>query len=407
MATKTYYGKLDCGTSVALAENLSHEYFTSFFNFMTYISASGVVSLVAMRTGSRPTDGTNYWDQANPFGSGSHLVYKWNTSSTRNWEWYMYAQLLSGTANPQAQNYNNPTAGYGNNADLAATSTARGILLAGAVCISGTTSFNPWNGTSSLSASSKGSPVWVSGANDRNLWVLPRSNGPLGNHATNRENCLTLGRFFINSDTALRFHFITDGDAFIALNDVGDVSQYGVSYLGPFELRNALTGSGIGNGRYGFMMMSNGTSNTNTLTSGALFGDTAGTGGTSNTTINGGIVFPTVTGSRTGKANTLASFSSAGQQLNTFTNQYDEFPAYVGMEEGANVGLLGNLNNGLCRYIVDAQSEDVTPDNKRAVFGGSTTVGTCMISVPWTGSFAPGTGTSRTGSNFTWTIDYG
>ena len=98
-----------------------------------------------------------------------------------------------------------------------------------------------------------------------------------------------------------------------------------------------------------------------------------------------------------------------GDVLDSQTLQeYDEFPVMVGVNENPNFGLLGQLNYGLYRTVRGPLSHDTVSDLSRAVFGGiGATVGNLMVSVPWTGSFAPGVSFARTGSNYTWTKDYG
>jgi len=232
-----------------------------------------------------------------------------------------------------------------------------------------------------------------------------------------KSNGIGLGGTMSSAATKLRFHFIFDGDSLMALmNDASTNSAtYNISYVGPFELRTNLSGSGIGSGSHGFIMntATAATPAANTFILATAFGDVAGT----TTTQNGGIAAPiggTVSGApgSGSKIAILDTFGSSlfaiGQQPNFYTNQFDEFPISVGGGETSFQGLLGTLNSGLTRLTIGAQSHDVSGDGMRAVFGGSTTLAAAnaKVSVPWTGSFAPGIGTTRTGSNFTWTKDY-
>jgi hypothetical protein len=102
----------------------------------------------------------------------------------------------------------------------------------------------------------------------------------------------------------------------------------------------------------------------------------------------------------------MGTFPDATYQPNTANNKCEEYPIYVGGGEAPYVGLVGTFNTGLIKAMRDVQIHDTTADFSRAVFGGSTTVGNLKISTPWTGSSPPGTSTSRTGSNYTWTTDY-
>ena len=273
-----------------------------------------------------------------------------------------------------------------------------------AVCFSGSTSFNPWNGTISQGNSTAANPRWVSGSTSRNMYVLPRSNDLGGSHATSRNN--SVGAFLNQNVTSARYHILFDGDAFLFVTPISTLPEYAPQYVGAFELRNSLTSSGIGGGPYGFGMYVGQTANTPLLAS--TFGDTAG----STFDPQGGIGVPIgtlVSGSQGGISDIVQTFGgSTTYQPNYFTQKYDEFPVMVGVNENPNFGLLGQLNYGLYRTVRGPLSHDTVSDLSRAVFGGiGATVGNLMVSVPWTGSFAPGVSFARTGSNYTWTKDYG
>jgi hypothetical protein len=427
MPTKTYYAKLDCLTNTSNTV-VGSEYYKSFMDFMSYLTASNVATLIAWNSGSSAVSASfnqrGYWDQSNPFGSVPYSIWRFNTSSTRNWEWYISAVGAWGgnfdaTNGNIAKSYNLPISGWADGNAWATVFTdtlRRGLLIQAALCVSGTSSFNPWNGNfgdgnanASLGAGN-GSFRWISGSNDRTLYVLPRSNDTVGAHTADRSNHLTLGSTFATSDTTMRYHFIYDGDALLAINDPGNNSTYSLSYIGAFELRNELTGSGFGNTNFGFCMMSQYTMNlassNNLLILGTVLGNTAGNTSPSNQW-NGGFAIPQLDGSKNGIVNTIGTFINSTYQPNTINNKYEEFPIYVGFGEPPYVGLVGKLNTGLIREIRDVQVHDTTADLSRAVFGSTLTLGDLKVSVPWTGSFVPGTGLSRTGSNYTWVANYG
>jgi len=417
MPTKTYYGLLDASSNVGTAENLSNEFYRTFCTFMGHLTGSGQAVLIAWNSGTIVPSGSfssrTYFDGSLPFGLGAHSVWKFPTSSTRNWEWYLYTQVVSGSSGAIRQTFNTPISGYASAVDAIAGSAAnRGILMQAALCISGTTSFNPWSGSLNPitdGGSSTGTPRWISGALDRTLFVLPRSNdfgGTAPQCVASKSNGITMGQIILSSATTMRYHFIFDGDSLVTLTDDSSDSTYSFSYVGALELRNSLTSSGIGNGQYGFVMYSTAQPNTDTATRAADFGDLAGIAQNQ----NGGVavnIQAMSTGSKTGVVNTLATFLAAAFQPNSLTGQFDEFPIYVGVNESPNIGLMGAFNSGLMRYAVDCQVHDVTGDLSRAVFGGSTTTANVKITTPWTGAFAPGVGASRTGSLFTWTRNYG
>ena len=414
MPTKTYYAKLDCLSTVATNENLSGEVYKSFCDFMSYLTASNVATLVSWNSGSGAISGSfdsrTYWNGSRPFGLGSHTLWRFNTSSTRNWEWYLYTQVVSASDSIR-QSFNTPISGYGGQSDVYWSNSYRGILMQAAVCFSGSSSFNPWNGSLSdgsgnaSQGAGNGLIRWVSGANDRTLYVLPRSNDLLGANSTRKDNGVGLDgapTYYLATQT--RYNFICDGDALLITNDTDNNSTYKINYIGPFELKNNLTASGICGSDYGLIMYT-GEINNDTIGINTVFGDTAGT----NVSQNGGIAVPIgnmINGSKTAipQAN---QFLVSTYQPNTLTSTYDEFPVYVGGSEAGNYGYLGNMNSGLIRYVVNLQSHDMKNDFSRAIVGGTTTLTNKKISIPWTGSVAIGVSTSRTGSNFTWTTNYG
>lgn len=407
MATKTYYAKLECFSATANTEHIAGEQWKNFCDFMTYLSGSDKVTLITWNSGSSASAGSfenrTYWDGNLSFGRGAHAVWRINTSSTRNWEWYLYAQVVSGSAAVANETFNSPIVIY-SYANLDNNSNNRGIIMQAAVCFSGTTSFNPWNGTISQGNSTAGTPRWVSGALDRTMYVLPRSNDIGGTHATNRNNSISI--ISRSTSTTQRFHMLFDGDAFAFFHatSTNPVTYYPM-YVGPYELRNSLTSSGICSSPYGFAMHS--AYNVDAFMLTTTFGDTAGS------TVNpqGGIAVPIgvlVSGSKGGIPNITQTFGASTYQPNYFTNKYDEFPVMIGVNESPNFGLLGQFNYGLYRTVLGPNSEDVVSDLSRAIIGsGGGTIGNRMISIPWTGSLAPGTTFSRSGSNYTWIKDYG
>jgi hypothetical protein len=399
---------------VAVADNLSNEYYTTFCKFMNYLTASNLVTLLTWNSGANAVSGSfgarTYFDGTLPFGGGSHSIWKFHTNSNRNWEWYLYTQVVSGygggiRASPLQ--FNAPLSGYASTSDfIQNNNTFRGILMQAAVLVSGSSSFNPWSGSLSDGNSTAGNPRWISGALDRNLFVLPRSNDFGGATISRRDNAVMFGEKYTSTTTTMRYHFIYDGDGLVVLNDEDSNSSYGMSYVGPFELRTSLTSSGIGGGPFGFIMYSQLDALTNTITLATSFGDTAGTVSAQ----NGGIVLNLgvmATGSKAAINDSVGTFLGSTYQPNFVTNQYDEFPIFVGGNEAPAVGLFGALNSGLIRYAVDVAVHDTTADFSRAIFGGSAVTSDVKIACAWTGGLAPGVGASRTGSIYSWTQNYG
>lgn len=177
-------GRLLCGTSGSALSDASadgratrrQEFYKTTYDFMTDLQSAGYVDLIALNHGIVGGDpalaGTNYWDQALPFGTGSFSVWRWNTSSTRNWEWYMmlqYHEVNAGTV----------TQGEGlvmlNRKTIANQTYGTGISVGIAVDANDQT-VNPWNGTMNADGSDVvGNPVWTTGSGDR-VFVFPCSN---------------------------------------------------------------------------------------------------------------------------------------------------------------------------------------------------------------------------------------
>jgi hypothetical protein len=418
MTLKTYYGKLDCNFSVPTALNLSNEIYKSFCDFMSYMSASSTVELVAWNSGANARSGSfaarTYWDGNLPFGGNAFSLWRFNATPERNFDWYLYAQVLSGGffSYNLREPFNTPISGYANSIDYASNAqTWNGILMQAAVCFSGSTSFNPWNGdlgngnaNASLGAGN-GFQRWVSGANDRILYVLPRSNDSGGATSTRKDNCILNPRVMA-STTKCRISFISDGDSLLTAVDFDGSKVYSPIYIGPFELRNSLSSSGIAGTGHGFMMNSRINNSSLTITTNTIFGGTAGTVPDD----NGGVAVPVlniISGSKNGILNIIENFNAAVYQPNFLTKRYDEFPFLVGINENPHYGLVGQMNSGLLRLTRQVLGEDVSSDFSRAIIKGDATIGNESVSIPWTGSMAPGTSFSRTGSQYTWVKDYG
>jgi hypothetical protein len=445
MATKTYYGKLDCYSAplIAAHDPISNEYWKGFCDFMTYLSGNNVVELVAWNSGTSipaaPFESRGYWDEPNPHGSGSFALWKWLTSSTRNWEWYLYAQCVSGSSGVKFTHTNPITSsgmdvaslfdtpfgfdGFGHyifTGNVRKDVRTRGILTQAAVCVSGTSSFNPWNGSlrigdANASLNAGNGPIrWTSGANDRNLSVLPRSNDYAGDDVYQKANGISLGGYNMYGSnyngqtvtfTNFRYHFISDGDSLLVLTSPTASLQYSISYIGSFDLRNSLTSSGIAGSKLGFCMYTWPHANANAIFL-TQIGSTQGLGLLPNFGIpEGGLYFPLLSSGSKHWVPSVMPFNGTAYQPNVLNNTYDEFPILVGVNEALNTGYFGRLPPGMMKLVRSVQTHDTLGDLTRAAFGDQT-VGGLRLTAPWYGSLAPGVGTHRTGSTNSWTIDY-
>ena len=165
----TVLGRLLIGISSSSGDTdeNSRNIYRSVYDFLkTQVEPAGYATEIA-RLGSESGVPVN----------GAFSVWRWNTSSLRNWEWYMLIQNsifggITSSAEP----------GQINSFDVGGVS-ATGI--AAAVGIQHETGsydfFNPWNGTTNLNGTdSKGNPVWSSGSADSSkdihVGALPRAN---------------------------------------------------------------------------------------------------------------------------------------------------------------------------------------------------------------------------------------
>jgi hypothetical protein len=409
MSTKTYYAKLNCISNPVNKEHIANEQYKSFMDFMSFLTGSGVAELISWNSGSGAVSGSfntrTYWDGTRPFGLGAHSLWKMTANANRPWDWYMYLQLVSGSATVAAQTFNQPIVSY-NSANFAANSNLRGVAIQTAVCFSGSTSFNPWNGTISDGNSTAANPRWASGSLDRTMYIFPRSNDLGGSHTTSRNNSVAILYASIGTTNQTTDHFIYDGDALYVGNDLNLSRTIRINYNGAFDLNPQLSGSGICGGTKGFMAYL-GTSATDTVFTNTAFGDTAGTAGDP----TGGVGVPIgimVSGSRTGVLQTIGTFPGSSYQPNYIVGEYDEFPIYVGVAESPYVGFLGNLSSGFINLVVGPQSYHISENKLRAVVGGNLVPGNRKATIPWTGSYAPGyIASPREGYTYTWTQDYG
>lgn len=407
MTTKTYYAKLNCISNPVNKENIANEQYKSLMDFMSYLTGSGVADLVSWNSGSGAVSGSfdtrTYWDGARPFGLGAHSLWRMKSNTERPWDWYMYVQVVSASAAVAAQTFNQPIVN-GGSTNIANNSQYRGVIIQTAACFSGSTSFNPWNGTISDGNSTAANPRWVSGSTDRTMYVLPRSNDLGGSHTTSRNNSVIFNSAQIGTTNQATNHYIYDGDGMYAGSDWNYSRGIDIRYFGAFNLNPSLSGSGIAGGTKGFIMYT-GYSATDTFFTNTAFGDTAGT----SFDPQGGVGVPIgimVSGSRAGILQVMSNFISTTYQPNLLIGKFDEFPVYVGVAETPYFGFLGTID--MFKGIIGAQSYTVTQDLSRFVLGGNTTITNRKLTLPWTGSFAPGyVGSSREGYTYTWTKDYG
>ena len=203
--------------------------FKSLWDYCKFLESEGITQEIARNNGSGGT-GTGWPDDSSKFGPNCWSVFKWVTSSTRTWEWYMYIQGIAGVT-PSASPANPALVNNVNNSIAA-------LAYSAAISVSGSISENPWGGTTgSLGSDTKGNPVWVSSSNDYNLHVFPRSNSSGGAHAVSRQSLGLLSSPNPVAGEEVYFNVASDDNSMVivrSLRGTADIDVNAISYLGTY-----------------------------------------------------------------------------------------------------------------------------------------------------------------------------
>lgn len=382
----TYKGSIEHLFSVvATISGTIQSMFKVTYDFLNSGSDIGIQRL-AYNTGTRPSGcnqtGTNFYDQAQPFGDNSWACFRFSSASVPFDILIQYSGIgatFGNTTNDHARIGGSAFSGQSN------------FGIAVATAFSGSTPIDPWNGTTTLSGSDrKGTAVWTSGSATNRLSVFPRSNAFGGSFASTNDDMVAFV-FGFGSTTPHRYQIIASKDAIYLARDQSDDSAYDrFFYAGSY---NPISGSSP---TVPFLVWSTLTTNE---TAGTQIPST--TAGTSNTS-DGGIAHPLFVDTKFLSIDRLSYFNqtSALQPNNSFSpTQYDEFPVYVGMNETtASFGICGTID--FVREIYKTNVHDINNVTQRAVFGSATTPAAIKHSVPWVSGTVPGTGTTRAGVQF-------
>lgn len=382
----TYKGSIEHLFSVvATISGTIQSMFKVTYDFLNSGSDIGIQRL-AYNTGTRPSGcnqtGTNFYDQAQPFGDNSWACFRFSSASVPFDILIQYSGIgatFGNTTNDHARIGGSAFSGQSN------------FGIAVATAFSGSTPIDPWNGTTTLSGSDrKGTAVWTSGSATNRLSVFPRSNAFGGSFASTNDDMVAFV-FGFGSTTPHRYQIIASKDAiYLAKNQSDDSAYDRFFYAGSY---NPISGSSP---TVPFLVWSTLTTNE---TAGTQIPST--TAGTSNTS-DGGIAHPLFVDTKFLSIDRLSYFNqtSALQPNNSFSpTQYDEFPVYVGMNETtASFGICGTID--FVREIYKTNVHDINNVTQRAVFGSATTPAAIKHSVPWVSGTVPGTGTTRAGVQF-------
>jgi len=406
------YGKIDCSSflnsnTAVDRESYGSEMYTNLFNFLTYLSGNNIVDLVTYFTGSFASGtGIDYWDTANKGGLGQFSVWKWKANANRNWDWYLFVQGTSGSTNVNVNANCTPT--YLDNNSVNLPTDNKGILVQMALSISGSSSYNPWNGTISMGGAFKGNPVWVTGSNpSASLHVFPRTNNISGSviPVVTKSLCAYIMGDSSGFNSYYRTHYFADNDSLVIFDDHNHnntllTNAYFANYFGTFKLNPGISQSNLQytigqSGSLGLVMLCGATFNSSTTRQNHTIPEYTNIGPVTidGTVIPGGVLATTNIGVRRFYLSNDNYIFNQNLYPNGFTNyKYEERPIMVVANESPFVGMIGWIDTPLFRNICSGlQSHSVKGDGTRVVFGGNTNVINRKISTVWSGSNPPGT----------------
>lgn len=354
-------GKIDCFYPARVSNgDIARYSFAGLYKALKYFETNGICQEIARYSSSG--SGTNYPNNASPFGIRSWCVFKFPSTANRDFSFYIHAHVGPYPAFGDT-NHSGLCDGGNNSYEMFGIQLARGIGSENTI----------WNGTTNANGSdTKGSnPYWKVPDGGTRTVVLPRNNETDGSYATNKNNFSSV----INTDASIqqRMHFLTDGDAVVIFysNSI-DITNYSFMYMG---LVDPLSG------RDKTITM---------IRTNCSFGN-----GTDITENSGGIDYSSQGRNASIQRSLIAT--PANFYPDTTTGKYiiNKIPVYS-RETGAN-GIIGTL-----RMVGDTwnvTSHVVNSDYSLAFFN-STGSGQHSISVPWDGVTVPGTNNSLDGVEF-------
>lgn len=355
--------------------------FVNCYNFLNNNTGVLGIQRIAYNTGSQDTGmtqfrGMNFFDQDNPAGQNAFACFRFLSASV---PFDVCIQWTGGTSFGTA-----PGAPALINASTTTTTFAFSIAQS-------TGSTDPWNGTTLNNGNDrKGTPVWVSASN---ITYYPRSNDPsrAGAHGSSKQNMIGPSNM---SGQEAKYHFVADYDNFVFFYDNGATVDAAYGY---FMMLKYTPLSGVNPDVPYFAIGGS----TIPITVGSTYGSIAG-----NSADNGGVSFPDLVKSGTigvmtdRLGNYLFTATTCQPNKMYATQKFDEFPIFVGGGESpGQIGMLGQ-HSEFVREVYNIQSQDTNGDGTRAVIGGSTTLATVKMTIPWHSGTTPGTGVSRNGVQF-------
>lgn len=224
----TFRGKVECLAAEA------NEFLNSgvvFKNAFDVLEAHPQTTRIALSHGTG--SGTDYPGEANPFGNGAFGCWRFDSTGSRAFDWYLFVSAAGITSGVTPSS-------LGLQADGANGSSSSGyVLCSAAVGVGG--DGNPWNGTENNDGTDTiGTPLWANpGGGGTNVQVVPASNSTSGADGTNRNNCIVA---FIEGTPGndARHNIVCDDDTFVLTADAGDNGSVAIAVLGAFDANPGL-----------------------------------------------------------------------------------------------------------------------------------------------------------------------
>lgn len=352
--------------------------FVNLYRFLNDNTGSLGIQRIAFNTGSQDAGmtqfrGMNYFDEANPAGQNAWACFRFLSASV---PFDVLIQWTGNTAFATAP-------GDPGRVDAGTATNRIGIAIAQSADMS-----SSWNGTTKNDGSDvKGSVVWTSSSISSTIYY-PRSNDAIrgGSHGSLRQNMVGIS---LPSTTAVRMHFVADYDSLCIAYDSGADNSYSIFFFGKYT---PISGAVVQVPYFCFNDTSIPTS------AGTQFGPLAGS------TPGGGVSYPQPAISGT-VGTSLDRFGSAFfQNSNAQPNRafavprWDEHPVFLGLNESAIVGYLGQ-HTDIVREVYNIATHDTNGDGTRACVG-STTVASVKFTIPFHSGTVPGSGVTRAGIRY-------
>lgn len=368
-----------------------------FKNLFDILEAHPNTTRIALQYGTHTgTEGTDFWDGTNPFGTDAFAVYRMNTSAARTWTYYMMIQCNVTGVGPATSSFGSAPGDPGLCRSLGNTAKYVGVQVA--VGVGGDN--NPWNGTTNndgtdSKAGSAANPTGTDGTD--NVWRVPASGGtglgvlPASNSSEYAHNLTdaqleNMGDAIQDPTANFRANIIMDDDNLWVLHDTNLGNAWQIFYVGLFTPIPGLTYP------HPLMMIPRrnipmGDTDALVERAGVLLGD---------------LTRPHFA-DRIRWALSRGLWSNTSHQPNPLVTPavHDARPLKIysgGVNLGHARGFVGTWDS--TPEIYNAAVVDTPASLNECYFGSATTAATKLV-IPWDGTTTPNSGSGRTGVSFT------